>query len=37
MENYYRDDIDAYTSSILEWFENNVDNVVIKSTYCLID
>ena len=28
--NYYQDETDAYTSTILEWFENNVDSIDLK-------
>ena len=28
--NYYQDETDAYTSTILEWFENNVDSIELK-------
>ena len=28
--NYYQDEEDAYTSTILQWFENNVDTIGLK-------
>jgi len=30
IENYYQDEIDAYTSTIIEWFENNIDTIDLK-------
>tara|TARA_B100001250_G_scaffold380936_1_gene372794 strand:- start:3529 stop:8157 length:4629 start_codon:yes stop_codon:yes gene_type:complete len=30
INNYYQDEVDAYTSTILQWFENNVDTVELK-------
>jgi hypothetical protein len=28
--NYYQDEIDAYTSTVLQWFENDVDTIDLK-------
>ena len=28
--NYYQDEIDAYTSTILQWFENDIDTIDLK-------
>lgn len=28
--NYYQDENDAYTSTILEWFENNIDSIALN-------
>ena len=28
--NYYQDEVDAYTSTILQWFENDIDTVGLK-------
>jgi hypothetical protein len=30
INNYYQDEVDAYTSTILQWFENDVDTVELK-------
>ena len=30
INNYYQDETDAYTSTILEWFENDIDTVDVK-------
>ena len=30
INNYYQDEIDAYTSTILEWFENDIDSIGLK-------
>jgi len=30
VENYYQDEVDAYTSTIIEWFENNIDTIDLK-------
>ena len=28
--NYYQDENDAYTSTVLEWFENNIDSIALN-------
>ena len=28
--NYYQDEKDSYTSTVIEWFENNVDTIDLK-------
>ena len=28
--NYYQDENDAYTSTILEWFENDIDSIALN-------
>jgi|MDSW01.1.fsa_nt_gb hypothetical protein len=28
--NYYQDEVDAYTSTILQWFENDIDSIKLK-------
>ena len=30
IHNYYQDEIDAYSSTIIEWFENNIDSIGLK-------
>ena len=30
INNYYQDETDAYTSTILEWFENDIDSIGLK-------
>tara|TARA_R100000541_G_scaffold21557_1_gene31519 strand:- start:2865 stop:7469 length:4605 start_codon:yes stop_codon:yes gene_type:complete len=30
INNYYQDEVDAYTSTILQWFENDIDTVGLK-------
>jgi len=30
INNYYQDETDAYTSTIIEWFENDVDTIDVK-------
>ena len=30
INNYYQDETDAYTSTIIEWFENDIDTIEIK-------
>ena len=28
--NYYQDEVDAYTSTIIQWFENDIDSIKLK-------
>ena len=30
INNYYQDEVDAYTSTILQWFENDIDTIGLK-------
>tara|TARA_R100001594_G_scaffold8858_1_gene22221 strand:+ start:1601 stop:6820 length:5220 start_codon:yes stop_codon:yes gene_type:complete len=30
INNYYQDEVDAYTSTILQWFENDIDTIALK-------